>query len=857
MGPAADAGSSAGEAAGSGLSDSLKVGAAAAGIAAGALLTDGITEALEQSNITSNLQAQLGTTGGVAAAQGKVAGKLFSSGVAGSFQEAADAIKAVVQGGLAPPDATEAQLQKIATKASDVANVFGQDLGGVTNAVSQMMRTGLAKNSTEAFDLITKGFQGGADKGGDFLDTMNEYGTQFRKLGIDGPAAIGLINQGLKGGARDADIVADSIKEFSIRAIDGSKTTADGFKALGLDAGKMADQIGAGGKGASLGLDTVLDKLRGIKDPVKQAAAATALFGTQSEDLGKALFDLDPSKAAGGLGKFGGAADKVGKTIRSGPSHEISVFTRGLKQGFVDMLGGTVLPIISDVAGFLRDNLGPATAAVGDAFGATVNWFKEWGIWLAPLGILIGGIALALGAQAIASGLATAALWVQVTALGAAQAVAGGFAAVMGVVNAVMAINPFVLVAIAVVALGAALVIAYQRSETFRNIVMIVWESIQTAISFAWNSVIKPAFGGILDGLKAIGSGAAWLWSSVIKPSFSAIGTLGKWLWNSAIKPAFNGIRTGISAVGTAGVWLWQNSIKPAFNGVRSVISGVWNNGIKPVFNALKTAVRLVGESFGKAKDAIKIAWDKLKSIARGPVEFIVNTVYGKGIRPTWNAVAKAFGAPSLPAVKFARGGVLPGYTPGRDPHKFYSPTGGALEMSGGEAIMRPEFTRAVGSGFVGHMNKIARTRGAGGVKAALAPVFGGNPNTPTQRFADGGIFGWIGKTVSGAGSAAWDGIKKTAGWLKDGMEASARAGVQHVVDPLLRSFPGMDTGFGQMIRKIPTSIIDALFGYSKEADKRGAGGIGGPRVQKALSWARTQAGKKYQWGGNGNPSWD
>jgi hypothetical protein len=80
---------------------------------------------------------------------------------------------------------------------------------------------------------------------------------------------------------------------------------------------------------------------------------------------------------------------------------------------------------------------------------------------------------------------------------------------------------------------------------------------------------------------------------------------------------------------------------------------------------------------------------------------------------------------------------------------------------------------------------------------------------------------------------------------------------VRHVVDPLLKRFPGMDTGFGRMIRKIPNRIIDALFGYSKEADKRGAGGIGGPRIAAALKWARTQNGLPYQWGGNGNPSWD
>jgi len=58
-----------------------------------------------------------------------------------------------------------------------------------------------------------------------------------------------------------------------------------------------------------------------------------------------------------------------------------------------------------------------------------------------------------------------------------------------------------------------------------------------------------------------------------------------------------------------------------------------------------------------------------------------------------------------------AAGGVLPGYTPGQDVHHFYSPTAGNLHLSGGEAIMVPEWTRMVGGEkAVAEMNKAART---------------------------------------------------------------------------------------------------------------------------------------------------
>ncbi|MEU1071945.1 MULTISPECIES: hypothetical protein [unclassified Streptomyces] len=415
--------------------------------------------------------------------------------------------------------------------------------------------------------------------------------------------------------------------------------------------------------------------------------------------------------------------------------------------------------------------------------------------------------------------------------------------------------------------------------------------AIGAAASWLWNNALAPFVNSSVGGFQRVGAAAAWLYTSGIKPAVDGIAAVAVWLWSNVIQPVVGWIVGRFQVLAGAAMWLWQTGIAPAVHGIGDAFSWLWrsavqpifgwiadkaswlyDHGIKPPFDAMKSAVGLVASAFDKAKNDIKSAWDKVEDIARKPVQYVVDIVYNKGIRGVWNKIAGAFGAPELKEFTFASGGIMPGYTPGRDVHRFISPTGGALELSGGEAIMRPEFTRAVGSGFIGAMNSIAKTGGAQGVKAALAPVFGGNPSLPTdrslryaggglvQRFGDGGIFGWIsdaGSALQGAGSAAWNGIKKGAQWLADTLEASARAGVKHVVDPLLAGFPGMDTGIGKMIRNIPNKIIDALFGYSKKADDKGAGGIGGPRIQAGLNWAKTQAGKPYQWAGDGNPSWD
>ncbi len=833
-----DAGGDAGQAAGGGLKDKLKVGAAAAGAAAGALLVAGISEAMEQANITSTLQAQLGTTDKVAAAQGKVAGKLYSSGVADSFQDAAEAIKSVVQAGLAPPGTTNSQLQAIAAKASDVAHIFGQDLGGVTNAVSQMMRTGLAKNSDEAFDLITRGFQSGADKGGDFLDTLNEYGTQFRKAGLDGATGIGLINQALRAGARDGDIAADAIKEFSIRAVDGSKTSAEGFKALGLNATDMAGKFAKGGASANGVLDLTLDKLRGIKDPVKQAQIATQLFGTQAEDLGKALFAMDPSSAATGLGKIGGAAVKAGQAIHSGPSHEIEVFTRTLKQGFVTFIGGKVLPAVSLLAHGLNTFLLPPLRIVGAVVAATllpalvslwkggvavVDWLRDMGTWLIPVTIAVAGFTAAILAQQIATAAVTAVFAIYRGAILAWTTVQKGATIAQAAFNAVMNANPIILVITAIVALGVALVVAYKKSETFRAIVQAAFQGIKTVAMAVYNwfagpfvsfftKTVPAAFGTVVSWVKA---NWPWLLGALTGPvGLATVFIIKHW---DQVRSAF----------GAGWTWIKTNVLFPVRDFFTKTIPG-WATTLKD---------RLVG-AFDGARAGIKTAWDKIRGIVRAPIQYVVDVVYNNGVRGVWNLVAGAFGAPKLPAYKFASGGVLPGYTPGRDVH--------LAAVSGGEAVMRPEWTRAVGPGYVNSMNAAARS---GGVGAIRRMVQGGMP-----AFADGGIFGW----VKGAASKGVDLVKSGASWLKDGIRESALAGLNKVVKPLIDKIAGSASLYRTMITGIPKRMISTILGFSGQADKKlSAAGIGGGGFASALNWARAQNGKPYVWGGVGPAGFD
>lgn len=887
----------------SALGEHAKKGAAAGGAAAGGAFVAGLTGMIQLDDSRAKLEAQLGLTKDQSKKVGSVAGKLYASAYGESMDDVNAAVTSVIQNMNGMRDASGAALQETTARAMDVATVMNDDVGNVTKAVSQMLKTGLAKNAKEAFDILVTGTQKGANKAEDLLDTFNEYGTQFRKLGLDGSTAMGLIQQGLQGGARDADIVADALKEFSIRAIDGSDTTIAGFKDLGLNATAMAKQIAGGGPEAAKGLDTVLDRIRGMKDPIKQSAVATSLFGTQWEDMGAAFLKMDPTTAVQALGQVGGAADKAGAALGGTAKARFTAFTRTLQQDVMVSLG--------NVIGWFGKHT-TAAKALGIAVGVLVTAYVAYNT---VAGIMAAKTALTTSGT-IANTIVTKAAAVATKAWAAAQ----------WLFNAAMNANPISLIIIGLVALGVALYVAYQKSATFRAIVQATWAGIKTAIMTAWAFIrpifsavgsfvmtaIVPAFIGLWTIVKTVWSGilfairAAW---AVIQPVFHAIaavlggvlrvafvlfmnavkivwiaiqiaiklawlavrgyfmairavitnvlGPIFRWLYNSVIKPVwslirqgiatnwaairaiFNAIRSFLSGPLSSAFRVFKSVISTVWNGLRSAISTVWNSGIKPVFNALKTAVGAVRSAFGVAVNGIKSIWDRLKNIAKVPVNFVIG-LYNNGIVKLVNGIAGLAGIGTrlskLPT--FATGGVMPGYAPGKDSL--------LAAVSPGESIFRPEFTRAVGSNWVGSANAVARKRGTSGVRNWLAT--GGAPlGGEGLGFSRGGtVPGFAGSFGIGGIVSGW--VKKAKDWTLGPIEKAAKS----ILDKILGgAIPGSGM-FHDVIAAIPRWIKDHLFSWLK--DKAGGGG---PGMQKALSFAKAQSGKPYLWGGVGPSGYD
>lgn len=177
--------------------------------------------------------------------------------------------------------------------------------------------------------------------------------------------------------------------------------------------------------------------------------------------------------------------------------------------------------------------------------------------------------------------------------------------AIMTVFNAVLAANPIGLVVIALAALVAGFVLAYKKSETFRNVVNGVWESIKT--------VAKP----VIDWLAKAG---VEVWDAIKNAASTAIELIGGWINEHrddirAFGKAWGNIAKGIAAAAEfyiEKIWL------PVMSRAFEVVKAVWP-GIKMVIEGALQAIGGVIDLFsGIFTGDFGRMWDGVKAIFKG-----------------------------------------------------------------------------------------------------------------------------------------------------------------------------------------------------------------------------------------------
>jgi hypothetical protein len=347
-------------------------------IGIGAAIGDQLMSGLENEVRSDRFMAQTGLDERTAATVGRAAAEAYANNFGESIAANIDTARTAIQGGLLDPAATKVDAQAVVEQLSGVADILGEDIPAVSRAATQAIRTGLARDAAGAFDLIVKGQQVGLNASEDWLDTLDEYGTSFRTLGLEGPQALGLLRQAVQGGARDTDQAADALKEFSLRAQDlGDAAAGQAFVDLGLNADEMRRKIAGGGDDAAAALDLVLDKLRAIKDPAEQNAAAVALFGTQAEDMGDALYSMDLSNAVEQLGAVEGAARSAIETLGDNSAGDLESAKRNLEvaaDGIAGALATAFSPQIEGFAEFVSSNREAVLSFMLDAANGAIDF---------------------------------------------------------------------------------------------------------------------------------------------------------------------------------------------------------------------------------------------------------------------------------------------------------------------------------------------------------------------------------------------------------------------------------------------------------------------------------------------------
>jgi hypothetical protein len=318
----------------------------------GAAIGDAMLDGLQNEVRSDRLAAMTDLSPEQVALVGRAAGEAYANNFGESIASNMDVARVAIQAGLLDPNATARDTQAVIEQVTGVADLLGEDVPRVARSAAQAIKTGMAGDAAGAFDILVRAQKAGLNVSEDLLDTVDEYSTQFRKLGLEGPQAFGLIAQAVRAGARDTDIGADALKEFSIRAVDGSVLTQQSFEAIGASASDMAARIAAGGPDAAAALDETLDKLRAVEDPAKRAQIAVGLFGTQAEDLGDALYAMDLTSAVDQLGAVEGAAKTALQTLGDNSAGQIETAERNIATAADGIKGALAAAFAPQIEGF-------------------------------------------------------------------------------------------------------------------------------------------------------------------------------------------------------------------------------------------------------------------------------------------------------------------------------------------------------------------------------------------------------------------------------------------------------------------------------------------------------------------------
>ncbi len=336
-------------------------------IATGAAVTGIGVAAVNSANDLQKAMNQFSATTGISKEQTeeykKIMEEVYANNYGESFEDIANAM-AEVQKQMTYLDETE--LKNVTESAFTLRDVFGYEVPESVRAANSMVDN-FGISADEAFNLIAQGAQYGLDYSGELLDSINEYAPQFKKLGLDAEDMFQVFASGTNAGAFNLDKIGDAVKEFSIRVIDGSDSTIDGFKRIGLNADEMIKKLSAGGYTAQQAFNQTVEAVASLEDPLEQNIAGVDLFGTMWEDLGADVV-TSLAETNDGIDKTYDSMEELQKVKYD----DLGAVFEGLKRAvevLIIPLGEQLIPLLSqliqDVMPLIEENLSPIIEMIG------------------------------------------------------------------------------------------------------------------------------------------------------------------------------------------------------------------------------------------------------------------------------------------------------------------------------------------------------------------------------------------------------------------------------------------------------------------------------------------------------------
>lgn len=430
-------------------------------------------------------------------------GSAIGSKVADGLAWAAGKVKDFVAGSLAAASNLE-------QSSGAVEAVFKRDADAIVASAKQAADgLGLSKNSYQELasvlgaGLKNKGLKDYASQTQNLVKIGADLAAQYGGSTSDAVEALAAMMRGER----------DPIERYGV-TMNEAMVQAEAF-ALGLAKPvKNMDLIRAAQNKAMIAQRNYTQAVKEHGKGSDEALAAEAqLLGAQSR-LGKAMEGTTPKlndqqKAQASLSLLTKqTADAQGAFAREADTAAGSQQRMAAKvENLQASLGEKLLPAQKAVLEMMHTQFLPAAEGLIQAFKDVSDWVGNHSGALKALGVTVGVLAGGYTALAVAQKAQAAGSFLSFLKKVATSTKA--WAVVQGVLNVVMNANPIALVVIAIAALVAGVIYAYNNCKQFRQVVDTAFAAIGKAGTWLWNNALKPAIQAIVKGFAWVVDGIA------------------------------------------------------------------------------------------------------------------------------------------------------------------------------------------------------------------------------------------------------------------------------------------------------------------------------------------------------------